>query len=448
MHTRAAGLLVLAAVIAYGSNLTLHTGGDATPHVLTAASWVLQGNADLDEYASGTFPRQSIDGHIYSIYPPGTASVIVVPVWIALALGVPVESPKFLAVFGKIAALLLVALSVGFVYLACIAVARPAPALIGTVAYAFGTSVWATSSQQIWEHAPSHLFVALGTFLLTRPARSAALAGLALGVAVVVRPTEAIVTAFGALVAWRKGILFRYLAWGVPAAVLLFLYTFVVFGTIRPTYPDNEMPWTLPPPGWLGLLISPSRGLFIYSPVLLFAVAGYVMAWKARADWSVRVVRDASLAVAGTYVLYSLIGYWFGGWVFGNRYLSDVGPLFALGIAFAIDRGVLRRRLWQVVFVVAIGWSIFLQFAAAGWYYPFWNGYHWDTTPDIDLTTYRVWDWSDPQWWFVLRHLVAEPGFTVFPATIGALLAAIIVWRVYRLGRLVPPVERDRLQAP
>jgi len=438
VHVRAAGLLIVAAVIAYGSNLTLHSGGDATPHVLTAASWVLQGNADLDEYASGTFPRQAIDGHIYSIYPPGTAAVIVVPIWGALAIGLPIDSPEFLAIFGKLAALLLVALSVGFVYLASAAIARPVPALLGTVAYAFGTSVWATSSQQIWEHAPSHLFVALGTFLLTRPARRAALAGLALGLAVLVRPTEAFVTAFGALVAWRNGVLRRYLAWGVPAAAFLFFYTYVVFGTIRPTYPENELPWTWPPPGWLGLLISPSRGLFVYSPVVLFAIAGYAMAWRARSDWSARFVRDASLAVVATYVLYSLIGYWWGGWVFGTRYLNDVGPLFGLGIAFAIDRGALVSRLWRAVFVLALGWSVFLQFAAAGWYYAFWNGYHWDTTPNVDVNAYRVWDWSDPQWWFVLRHLAADPGFTVFPATLGALLAGFLVWRAYSLGRSTP----------
>jgi hypothetical protein len=438
VQVRAAALLILAAVIAYGSNLTLHTGGDATPHVITAASWVRQGDADLDEYAGLTFPRQTIAGHIYSIYPPGTAVVIVVPVAVALAAGVPIESDVFLAMFGKVVAVLLVAVSVGFVYLACSAIVRPTPAVIGTVAYAFGTSVWATSSQQIWEHAPSHLFVALGTYLLTRSARDVGLAGLALGMAVVVRPTEAFVTAVGALAAWRRGALDRYLAWGVPAAVFLFLYTYLVFGTIRPTYPENELPWTFPPPGWLGLLISPSRGLFIYSPVLLFAIVGYVMAWRARADPSSRFVRDASLAVAGTYVLYSLIGYWWGGWVFGTRYLNDVGPLFALGIGFAIDRGALRASLARAAFAIALGWSIFLQFAAAGWYYAFWDGYHWDTTPNVDVNGYRLWDWSDPQWWFVLRHLAADPGFTVFPATIGALLAAFLVWRAHAIAHAAP----------
>lgn len=439
MNVRAAGLLILAAEIAYASNANLVASGDATPHVVTAASWVLQGNANLDEYASSPMPWQVIDGHIYSIYPPGTASVIVVPVWIALALGVRVDSPEFLAIFGKIAGVLLVAISVGFVYLACGAIARPLPALLGTVAYAFGTSVWVTSSQQISEHPPSHLFVALGTFLLTRPGRSAALSGLAFGLAVVARPTEAVVAAFGALAAWRKGILLRYLAWGAPAAAFLFVYTYAVFGSIRPTYPESQLPWTLPPPGWLGLLISPSRGLFIYSPIVLFAIAGYAMAWRARPEWSARFVRDASLAVAGTYVLYSLIGYWWGGWVFGNRYLSDVGPLFALGIAFAVDRGALGSRLWRAVFALALGWSIFLQFAAAGWYYGPWNGYHWDRTPNIDVTTYRLWDWSDPQWWFVLRRLATEPGFTLIPASIGALLAALLVWRAYSLGRVRVP---------
>jgi hypothetical protein len=435
VHRSVALMLTVAAAIAYAANLTLLPGGDAAPHVLTAASWIVQGNANLDEYQTAAFHRQIVDGHVYSIYPPGTAAVIVAPLWLALKLGAQVDSPEFIAVFGKAAAVLLTALSVGLVYLACAALARPVPALVATVAYAFGTSVWAISSQQIWEHAPSHFFVALGTVLLTRPPRQAALAGLAYGLATVVRPTEAIVAVFGALVARRSAFLVRYLAWGVPAAAFLFLYTFVVFGVLRPTYPESDLPWAVPPPGWLGLLVSPSRGLFVYSPVLLFAVAGFVMAWRARPDRATRFVRDASLAVAATYVLYSFIGYWWGGWSFGTRYLSDVGPLFAIAVAFAIDRGAVASRVRRVVFAVALGWSILLEFAAEGWYYTFWNGVHWDVTPDIDLTAYRVWDWTDPQWWFVLRHLAAEPGFTIFPATLGAVLAAFLVLRAYRVQR-------------
>jgi hypothetical protein len=446
---RVALSLAIAALIAYLSNFVLLPGGDAAPHVLTAGSWVIQGNADMDEYASAMPRGQLINGHIYSIYPPGTATVIAVPVWIAIALGAQIDSPEFIAVFGKLAAALLVALSVGLVYLACAAIVRPIPALVATIAYGFGTSVWAISSQHIWEHAPSHFFVALGTYLITRPPRTAALGALAYGFATVVRPTEAVMAAFGAVVSWRQRMLVRYLAWGVPAVVFLLVYTYLVFGTIRPTYPDSDLPWTFPPPGWLGLLVSPSRGLFVYSPVLLFAVAGFVMAWRERENAAVRLVRYAGFAVLANYGVYALIGYWWGGWSFGNRYLSDVGALFAVGIAFAIDRGLTRTRLWRTAFVATLAWSVFLEFVGAGWYHTLWNGYHWDVTPDIDVTTYRLWDWTDPQWWFVMRHMALDPGWTILPTTVGALLAAFLVWRSHaalRRARHAPAEHEEVVQ--
>jgi hypothetical protein len=433
---RIAILLATAAAITYLSNLTLVVGADVQAHLATAASWIVQGNADLDEYV-GTMPLriQHIGPHSYSIYPPGTATLDLFPVLLALAAGIPLESQVFVGLGGKLYATLAVALSVALVYLASARMTRPVPALIATVVYAFGTSVWSTSSQQFWEHAPGHLFVALGTYLLARADQWGPRAGLALGFATVVRPTLVIVAAFGALVSWRREALLRYLAWGVPAAVFLVTYNLLVFGTIRQSYPDTDLAFSFPPPGWLGLLVSPSRGLFVYSPVLIFAVVGFIMAWRSRRDEAASLVRDASLGVAGVYAVYASIGYWWGGWSYGDRYLSDVAPLFALAIAFAIDRGVLRSLAARVAFAAAFAWSFLIQFAGAGWYYEYWNGYHWDTARDIGATPGVVWDWTDNLWGFVLSHMVAEPGFHMLPSLVGVAVAAVLVWRALRVAR-------------
>lgn len=433
---RIAILLATAAAITYMSNLTLVVGADVQAHLATAASWIVQGNADLDEYV-GRMPLrvQEIGPHVYSIYPPGTATLDVLPVLVALAVGIPLESQVFVALGGKLYAVLAVALSVAIVYLASAAITRPVPALIATVVYGFGTSVWSTSSQQFWEHAPSHLFVALGTYLLVRTDEWGPRAGLAYGIATVVRPTEAIVAAFGALVSWRRKALPRYLAWGLPALAFLLTYNLLVFGTIRQSYPDSDLAFSFPPPGWLGLLVSPSRGLFVYSPVLVFAVVGFIMAWRSRSDRAVSLVRDASLAVAGVYAVYASIGYWWGGWSYGDRYLSDVAPLFALAIAFAIDRGLLRSLITRVAFGAAFAWSFLLQFAGAGWYYEYWNGYHWDTARDIGATPEVVWDWTDNLWGFVLSHMVADPGFHLVPSLLGVAAAAVLVWRALAVAR-------------
>jgi hypothetical protein len=164
-------------------------------------------------------------------------------------------------------------------------------------------------------------------------------------------------------------------------------------------------------------------------------LAGFVLAWRRRSDEPSLIVRDASLAALGIYIVYSFFGQWMGGWAYGTRYLSDAQPLFALGLAYAIDRGLLTHVVARVGFAITLAWSVFLEFVGAGWYFFFWNGYHWDATPNIDETGYRAWDPTDTQWGFVLRHMVADPGTTLVPTLLGAVVAGFIVWRAFASAR-------------
>jgi hypothetical protein len=432
---RIAILLALAAVVAYSSNLVLTVEANASPNVLTAASWIAEGNADLDEYVGrAPFTEQIVNGHVYPLYPPGTPLLVVAPVAVAMAAGIDVASWEFLSIFGKIVGVLTAGISVAFLYLACARLTRPVPALIAAAAYAFGTTVWTISAQQLWMHGPAQLFVAIGLFLLIR-GRGSPTAGLALALAAVIRPVDALAAGAGLLIARRRRFALRYVAWSLPPVAFLATYYLIAFRGIRDSYGDAAVGWFFPPPGWLGLLISPSRGLFVYSPFLLFALAGFVIAWRRRPDEPSLIVRDASLAALGIYIVYSFFGQWMGGWAYGTRYLSDAQPLFALGLAYAIERGLLTHAVARVGFAVTLAWSVFLEYAGAGWYFFFWNGYHWDATPNIDETGYRVWDVSDTQWGFVLRHMVADPGTTLVPTLLGAVLAGFIVWRALASAR-------------
>src|SRR5207237_2932172 len=215
-----------------------------------------------------------------------------VPVALAVAAGADGGTPEFVAAFGKVAGVITAGLSVGFVYLACAAIGRRRSALIAATSYAFGTTVWSISAQQIWMHGPAQLFVALGAYLLLR-GRGSTRAGFALGFAALIRPVEAFVAALGILRARRGRYALRHVLRGFPAAGFLATYYVLAFRGPRQSYAG--LTWSLPPPGWLGLLVSPSRGLFVYSPFLVFGVAGFAMAWRAR-DESARTVRDLSLA--------------------------------------------------------------------------------------------------------------------------------------------------------
>ena len=238
----------------------------------------------------------------------------------------------------------------------------------------------------------------------------------------------------GALSAWRiggKAALLRYVAWSLPPAAFLIVYNFATFGSPVGVLYDHPIPWEFPPPGLVGLLVSPSRGLFVFSPFLLLAVVGIWQAWRAsRGEVASALVRESSLAAIASWVAYASVAYWWAGWSYGNRYLLDAIPLLTLCVAYAIDRGALNGRLRSTLAVAALAWSALLQFGGSLYAYTYWNGYNWNATPPIDETPERLWDWTDPQWWSVLHQLFTDPGVLVVPAALGAVVAGLILSRV------------------
>jgi hypothetical protein len=154
---RIAILLSLGAIVAYSSNLVLTVEANATPNVLTAALWIAQGSAHLDEYVRrAPFAEQIVDGHVYPLYPPGTPLLVVAPVAVAMAAGIDVASWEFLSVFGKIVGILTAGVSVAFVYLACARLTRPVPALIAAVGYAWRAFASVRRQQLATVSAASH----------------------------------------------------------------------------------------------------------------------------------------------------------------------------------------------------------------------------------------------------------------------------------------------------
>jgi hypothetical protein len=115
----------------------------------------------------------------------------------------------------------------------------------------------------------------------------------------------------------------------VALPALLLVYYLSTFGSPSPSLEHVEvgaLDWFRQIPlheGLLGSLFGLARGLFVYSPVLLFAVGGAVVAARRRDGLAVAVAAGAVLAMV-------LVGKWFmwwGGHCYGPRLLADVGPL-------------------------------------------------------------------------------------------------------------------------
>jgi hypothetical protein len=103
--------------------------------------------------------------------------------------------------------------------------------------------------------------------------------------------------------------------------------------------------------GLAGLLFSPAASIFLYSPVVIFGVAGLAMLFK----------RDRSLAVLLAslpivfLLLYATLGNWIGGRSYGGRYLVVVLPYLGVGWAVLLATRTPRTRRLLATAVIVIG---------------------------------------------------------------------------------------------
>ncbi len=332
-------------------------------------------------------------GAIVSNYPivPGLLNV---PAYaVAKALGMPLRENRFL--LSGITASILASLSTLFLFLALRRVTKHAStSLLFAGAYALATCVWAVAARGLWQHGPSAFFLAAALAVLTRRGRYEWTAGFLLGMAVWTRPTDIVfavaLAAYVATARPRRTLAFFLLAAAVPAA-LLALYSHVYLGSVfllgqGQTIRQFNGSFV---PGLAGLLVSPSRGIVVFSPFLLFAVpsiAGAMRRPSRKEPWTC-----LAWSLPAFLAVYARWGMWWGGWSFGYRLLIDAVPFLVVFAALAYERHVLRSRVLLVLFWIALAWSFAVQLLGALYYQ---CGFNFAPT-DIDHDLGRLWSVTD-----------------------------------------------------
>lgn len=327
------------------------TSGDSRWSLLTALSIIKEFNTDLNEFAdAGNNPIiERIGGNFYTIFPIG-ASIIAVP-FVAIIDPVLTKFPiieqflrnrsptikekltvaNFYYGFEMLIASFLVALTTVVFFLIARNRLSLTMALVPTFIFAFCTSAWSIAATALWQHGPSMLMLTLALYHLIQGRsnpRLICLAGLPLAFSYVVRPTNAVSLFFLSIyiVVHRRKQAPLYF---VLAEILLsaFLaYNLSVYGApLSPYYAPNRLGhntafWE----ALAGNVISPGRGLFIFSPVLLFSVLGVILLFKNRAATPL----DCYLMVIVVlhWLIISTFPHWWGGKSFGPRFLSDMLP--------------------------------------------------------------------------------------------------------------------------
>ncbi len=350
-----------------------------------------------------------LHGHLRSSYPIG-AALLALPVYaLPVAFGMLHHFDDY-RIAGKVAAAIMVALSAGFVFLTLLRFTERRVALALTATYAFGTTTWVVASQALWQHGPALFCLSLAIWAALRLSErgspwDAALVSFAAAFAVVCRPQDALgALSIGLFALSRRPRLWLPLA--VPAAVVLgglVLYDVGIFGTLYGGYTaiytspahawrhlDVHSVFTFPlMEGLAGLLISPSRGLFVYTPVCVFAmVALFVLA----ASRAFPLARAFLFWVVGTLYVLSKNQIWWGGTSFGPRYLTELVLPLVLALGMLWPR-IAKHPVFSTGIWVAAGFGVLVQALGAftwecGWHlFPAWLDYR----PD------RLWDFRDPE---------------------------------------------------
>lgn len=272
-----------------------------------------------------------------------------------------------------------------------------------TFIFCFATSMWSTATRNLWQHGPLVLMVAIALLLIEHARKNPALvryAALPLAMGFVIRPVAAIpiaILSLYVLLKYPRQIVW-YALWSLPIALPWFAFNLWSYGAPLPAYylPGRLGGSSTFLEALIGNLVSPSRGLFVFSPILLLSLTGLVIALRRERDWSLTVCFAAIVTLH--WIVVSRFPHWWGGHSIGPRFMTDVLPflVYLIGFNFAAlanASAVVRRTvIGGAVCLAAISTAIH-GYTSVSWHPLFWN-----VTPNtIDEHPERLWDWSDPQ---------------------------------------------------
>lgn len=414
--------------------------------MFAAVALVETGDAAIDAFADLTIDKAQFGTHVYLDKAPGM-TLMALPA-VALADAVTGERatamPKvfggeplgrYLRLRTRLAVAsgpaLLVAVAAALLFdLALGLGASRGGALFAALGFALGTPAWGWATTLTGHAAVAALYVvALWAGMRAERPRSAALAGAALGWAVVVEHQAVLAgVPIGLWIAWRlrrdPRPLAAFLAGGIAALLPLLAYNLLAFGTPFRLGYQGVVGWEGMNQGLFGLtwprlavlreiLVGDRRGLIWVAPVLLLAPPGLATLVEGQRT---RVLAIAATSAAVIVLLVNAAyAYWDGGNSTGPRHAMPAVGLLALGLAPFWDALARRGRLLAAGLLglsVAINAAIASAeiFAPPGVRWPVWNAVIAGRFARGDVATVASdwWGWS-PWTGFALWAAVALP---------------------------------------
>jgi hypothetical protein len=392
---------------------------DSQPTKLAARALARDGVLTLDRDVAekpGLADRPSfqkdLQGHTRSAYSVVPSIIAAGPAWILSRTGLlDLDAPLAPNIISALTASIVTAAAVALLFLTIARLVPTRVALYTAIGLGVGTNFWPEMSRTLWQHETVALGEALALWASVRPTadlkmKHFAIAGIGLALAVTCRLQVVPLAAILLLWMWRRAGFWRPCLSGMIvtiACVVLFVAQYRWFGdplggfasmqkgalTVNShgvTDSISRTPWT----GALGLLLSPSRGIIIFSPVVLLILPGIRRSLRAHTNLRLGWLLAAS---GGMFILYGGYSVWWGGFTFGPRYMLDL--LVPLAPAAALGTEVVMCHRWARRSAAGLlAWSIVVAMTGA-FVYPNDN---WNPYPkSVDTHHDRLWDWRDPQ---------------------------------------------------
>jgi len=364
----------------YSGNLRIIEYYDPIPSTYLPVSVLSERNLNLNEFHffRGKSYEKLIDSNYYSKFPIITPLLVTPLYLVPYLLGSfdkIYESPQlesiekefwYVAYLGKLAASLMTAFSV-VVFYKILSIKFPGRNIfLYSLVFGLGTSIWSICSQALHQHTTTQLFLLLALFYLyqlDRDSKSAYLAGLFTALAVTARLISVVFAVAFLLyvILTKRNQILNFIGGAIVPSILLLWYNYVYFGSIFATgYGQEAYRWS--GDFWIGitgLLISPGRGLFIFSPVLIYCFIGIYKLTRKNDD---RLLLTVGIGSIFYILLLAKWHDWSGGSPWSYRLIVDIVPYLMIFIPIGyVSASPIKKKIFQTLVV----YSIFIQFLGA-----------------------------------------------------------------------------------
>lgn len=373
--------------------LLTSTGRVRTPDeyntLYTTESLVLHGSTAVPQAVrlNNFYGRLDVHGVPRAAYPPGQA--VACGPWYAVGQyvlarlpGVPSEDTDLVVAFAAcLSSATFAALTVTFFFLLLMGTGAPLRAgLMATAMVGLGTPIFAYSGWLFSEPLSAAIFTGVAWLIFVRnqganregdsmggdaiSSRTAAIAGLILGLATIVRPTNVFAIGLFALALFARDgetalrSAFVLCAAAAIGVVVLLAHNAVLFGSpFAFGYPAaaeggkqlNRFDTPLLT-GLYGFLFSPGKSVFIFAPPVTLALAGIGGLWRRERGLAALAVL---FPMAGLF-FFAKYSQWEGGYCVGPRYLVPAIVFLCLALGPVLADAYARSRSGLKVFAAAL----------------------------------------------------------------------------------------------